>query len=99
MGADGSVHREPFGDGLLARDVPRVRASAARRRNGCLMTTLDEQTEPAEGKSTALQTILLLDDDANTLLVLRCVLEPTGARVIECEDERSAARACEELAG
>ncbi len=42
------------------------------------------------------RTILLLDDDAATLLVLHAVLERTDARVIECENESCAVRQCTE---
>jgi DNA-binding NtrC family response regulator len=42
-------------------------------------------------------TILLLDDDTNTLLVLHAILEKTAARVIECDAEPCAVRTCEEL--
>ena len=38
-------------------------------------------------------TVLLLDDDVNTLLVLHAILERTKARVIECESENSVLRA------
>lgn len=43
------------------------------------------------------RTILLLDDDATTLLVLHAVLERTDARVIECENEPCALRQCTEF--
>ena len=43
------------------------------------------------------RTILLLDDDSNTLLVLHAILEPTRATVIECETERCAVQHCEDL--
>jgi two-component system, cell cycle sensor histidine kinase and response regulator CckA len=43
------------------------------------------------------RTILLLDDDSTTLLVLHAVLERTEARIIECEAEPCALRWCEEL--
>jgi CheY-like chemotaxis protein len=39
---------------------------------------------------------MLLDDDANTLLVLHSLLERTEVRVIECEDEICAMRYCAE---
>jgi len=43
------------------------------------------------------RTILLLDDDSNTLLVLHALLDRTDARVIECANEPCAVRQCEEL--
>jgi two-component system cell cycle sensor histidine kinase/response regulator CckA len=43
------------------------------------------------------RTILLLDDDSNTLLVLHAILESTKAKVIECETESCAVQHCEEL--
>lgn len=43
------------------------------------------------------RTILLLDDDAATLLVLHALLERTDARVFECEDEACAVRHCTEF--
>ncbi|HLJ48314.1 MAG TPA: response regulator [Bryobacteraceae bacterium] len=42
-------------------------------------------------------TILLLDDDANTLLVLHAILEKTQAKVIECEDESCTLNWCQRL--
>jgi two-component system cell cycle sensor histidine kinase/response regulator CckA len=48
--------------------------------------------EPDKGR-----TILLLDDDSNTLLVLRAILEPTRANVIQCETESCVVQHCEEL--
>lgn len=42
------------------------------------------------------QTILLLDDDSNTLLVLHTILERTEAQVIECACEPCAVRHCEQ---
>ena len=44
-------------------------------------------------------TILLLDDDSNTLVALHCVLERTRARVLECENEVCAVRQCQETDG
>lgn len=43
------------------------------------------------------RTILLLDDDATTLYVLRTILERTAARVLECGSKFSALRKGEEL--
>ena len=43
------------------------------------------------------RTILLLDDDRNTLLVLHSLLEKTDARVIECAEEPCALRCSDEL--
>jgi two-component system cell cycle sensor histidine kinase/response regulator CckA len=45
----------------------------------------------------AAPTVMLLDDDANTLLALHCVLERTRANVIECEDEDTAETWCKRL--
>lgn len=42
-------------------------------------------------------TVLLLDDDVNTLLVLHSVLESIQALVVECEDESCALRWCHNL--
>jgi DNA-binding NtrC family response regulator len=41
------------------------------------------------------RTILLLDDDSNTLLVLHTILERTEAHVLECVNEPCAVRHCE----
>jgi response regulator RpfG family c-di-GMP phosphodiesterase len=43
------------------------------------------------------RTILLLDDDSTTLMVLHAILEPLEARVIECDGERCAVRWSSEL--
>jgi DNA-binding NtrC family response regulator len=51
-------------------------------------------TTKASGKD---RTILLLDDDSNTLLVLHTILERTEARVLECADEPCAVHQCEAL--
>jgi CheY-like chemotaxis protein len=48
-------------------------------------------------KSNKNRTILLLDDDSNTLFVLQVILEGLGARVIECASEPCALQRCEEL--
>lgn len=50
----------------------------------------------AETAGTTRSTIVLLDDDPATLLVLHTILEPTDAEVIECEDEPCAVRSCQE---
>ncbi len=42
-------------------------------------------------------TILLLDDDANTLLALHAILDRTAAQVIECEDETCTLSWCQQL--
>ncbi|HVW07107.1 MAG TPA: response regulator [Bryobacteraceae bacterium] len=49
-------------------------------------------TAPAQGKD---RTILLLDDDTNTLLVLHTILERTAARILECANEPCAVQHCE----
>ncbi len=41
------------------------------------------------------RTILLLDDDTNTLLVLHTILERTEARILECANEPCAVQHCE----
>jgi DNA-binding NtrC family response regulator len=41
------------------------------------------------------RTILLLDDDSNTLLVLHTILERTEARILECANEPCAVQHCE----
>jgi two-component system cell cycle sensor histidine kinase/response regulator CckA len=45
----------------------------------------------------AIPTVLLLDDDPNTLMVLHSILERTEANVLECEDERCAVDTCRNL--
>jgi DNA-binding NtrC family response regulator len=40
------------------------------------------------------QTVLLLDDDANTLFTLRAILERTNVRVVESGDEKGAIGIC-----
>jgi two-component system cell cycle sensor histidine kinase/response regulator CckA len=52
----------------------------------------DGEREPARAP-----TILLLDDDTNTLVTLHCLLERTRAQVVECEDEPCALRHCQEV--
>ena len=42
-------------------------------------------------------TILLLDDDANTLLALHAILERTAANVIECENENCTLNWCQRM--
>jgi two-component system, cell cycle sensor histidine kinase and response regulator CckA len=58
-------------------------------------------TDPQAGRSSLEsdkdRTILLLDDDSNTLLVLHAILETTRAKVIKCETESCALQRCEEL--
>jgi response regulator RpfG family c-di-GMP phosphodiesterase len=49
-------------------------------------------TAQASGKD---RTILLLDDDSNTLLVLHTILERTEARILECGTEPCAVQHCE----
>jgi len=39
-------------------------------------------------------TVMLLDDDPNTLIALHAILERTNANVIECEDEQGALTWC-----
>jgi len=60
------------------------------------METNLQPAEPHTGTASE-PTVLLLDDDANTLLVLHSVLERTRVRVIECEDEKCATNWCREL--
>ncbi|HLG94934.1 MAG TPA: response regulator [Bryobacteraceae bacterium] len=56
------------------------------------MTSTD--SEVALGESAKGRTILLLDDDANTLIALQSILERTQAQVIECANEPCAVRQC-----
>src|SRR3954471_267559 len=44
-------------------------------------------------------TVLLLDDDPSTLLVLGAILESSGAEVLESLDPNSAVRHCQERPG
>ena len=61
------------------------------------MSVAEEQAVRGEPGVREAKTVLLLDDDLNTLLVLHAVLERTEARIIECEDERCAVEWCEKL--
>jgi two-component system, cell cycle sensor histidine kinase and response regulator CckA len=45
----------------------------------------------------ATPTVLLLDDDANTLFALHSILERTEANVLQCEDEECALNTCRQL--
>jgi DNA-binding NtrC family response regulator len=60
------------------------------------VTLTEAQPSDLEGSGHDDKTVLLLDDDATTLLVLHAVLERTNTRVIECEDEKCAIRRCNE---
>ena len=51
-------------------------------------------TAQAAGKD---RTILLLDDDSNTLLVLHTLLERTEARILECATEPCAVQHCDKF--
>jgi CheY-like chemotaxis protein len=62
--------------------------------DGPARRTIGSGTEKEKEKA---RTILLLDDDSNTLLVLRAILESARAKVIECETEICAVQHCEEL--
>jgi response regulator RpfG family c-di-GMP phosphodiesterase len=42
-------------------------------------------------------TVLLLDDDANTLITLRAILERTAVQIVESEDEKGAIDQCRQL--
>jgi response regulator RpfG family c-di-GMP phosphodiesterase len=55
-------------------------------------------SEPMKTESAGAtrSTIVLLDDDVTTLLVLHTILEQTDAYVVECEDEPCAVRCCQE---
>lgn len=55
----------------------------------------DQPNVPAAGPND--RTILLLDDDSNTLLALHSILERMEARVIECASGPCAIRHCTEL--
>lgn len=61
------------------------------------MTLVEELSAADRRSATESQTVLLLDDDPNTLFVLHAVLERTGARILECEDEPSVLRQCNDL--
>ena len=63
------------------------------------MTTLELEHERKEAREQDQPTVLLLDDDCGTLLVLHAVLERTAVRVIECEDEDCVLKLSKELAG
>jgi CheY-like chemotaxis protein len=54
-------------------------------------------SSPADEKNAGASrsTIVLLDDDATTLMVLHTILEQTDADIIECEDEPCAVSWCE----
>jgi two-component system cell cycle sensor histidine kinase/response regulator CckA len=56
----------------------------------------DHSTTPADDSENE-RIVVLLDDDANTLLALHSILERTAARVIECTDESCAIRQCTEF--
>ena len=45
------------------------------------------------------QTVLLLDDDENTLFALRAILERTNVRVVESGDEKGAIGVCTDRSG
>jgi response regulator RpfG family c-di-GMP phosphodiesterase len=68
-------------------------ASGKRRR----LMVMDRQAGRSSLESDKARTILLLDDDSNTLLVLHAILESTKAKVIECETESCAVQHCEDL--
>ena len=53
---------------------------------------LESQTEHVDVRDKP--TVLLLDDDGNTLVALHAILDRTEADVIECEDEECVARCC-----
>ncbi len=63
------------------------------------MTSAPSENEAREAAPKNPPAVLLLDDDTNTLFVLHTMLESTGARVIECADEKCVIHWCEELAG
>ena len=60
------------------------------------MTVVNRDIQPNEPPPD--RTILLLDDDSNTLLALHAILDSTEARVIECANEPCAVRQCTDLA-
>jgi len=55
--------------------------------------TLNSSAVPTENDPT----IVLLDDDTNTLLVLHTILESKPAKIIECATENCVLRASEQL--
>ena len=61
------------------------------------VSVVEEQSALRPHAAKNARTVLLLDDDTNTLLVLHAILERTDARIIECEDEPCAVRWCNEL--
>ena len=61
------------------------------------MTFSTSTVTSEESVSTEAPTILLLDDDSTTLLVLHTILEGTDAHIIECEDETSAVHMSEQV--
>jgi response regulator RpfG family c-di-GMP phosphodiesterase len=61
------------------------------------MTSVEEEAAAGDDDLAHAKTVLLLDDDPNTLLVLEAVLERTDARVIGCEDEPCAVQWCNDL--
>ena len=63
------------------------------------MTTLELEGERKATAETDRPTVVLLDDDCGTLLVLHAVLERTATRVIECESEDCVRRWSRELPG
>src|SRR5579884_1476647 len=91
MGTDGDLHRHALGDRFHARYVSRLCEGVYAGELG-RVTLGSSQIEADKDR-----TILLLDDDANTLLVLHAVLERTAARIIECENGDCAVQKCEEL--
>ncbi len=50
--------------------------------------------DPSQPNAVKKRTILLLDDDSNTLFALSALLDRIDARVIGCEDESCALRQC-----
>lgn len=60
------------------------------------MTVQNPAVTPAEFAKD--RTIVLLDDDTNTLFALHAILERTEAQVIECGNEPCAVRECTEPA-
>src|SRR5579871_1445084 len=94
MGGTRNLHRHPFGSRLHSWHV-RGLCPGASRAKGCRV----KPEFPAAGRELPFQnarTILLLDDDTTTLLVLHAILERTRARVIECSGEPCALRACQD---
>ncbi len=91
MGADGDVHSKPLENRLHGWHVSGLH-KGTRCRKGPQLTANPSVLHSDNGR-----TILLLDDDTNTLLVLHTILEKTAANIVECANEICVLKRCEEL--